>query len=144
MTRPIPSAAVNLVKEFEGCCLTAYQDVAGIWTIGYGSTDSVVEGMTITQEEADIRLANGLALAAQVVDTWVKVPLTDNQFAALVDFVFNEGANRFRLSTLLGVINKRAMAQVPQELMRWVYGGGRVLDGLIRRRQAECDLWNTP
>ena len=142
MTRRINQAGVAIVKEHEGCRLTSYLCPAGIWTIGYGSTREVTAGMTITQDQADGRLLLDLAGAGQAVASFVKVILTDNQFSALVSFVFNVGSGHFAKSTLLEKLNAGNYAAVPDELNKWRRGGGKVLDGLVVRRAAEGELFN--
>lgn len=143
MTWPINQEGVNLIKEYEGLHLTPYRCPAGIWTIGYGHTRTVKSGMTITKNEADKLLSDDLQIVARIVQNLVKVPLDENQFAALVSFAFNVGIGNFENSTLLKLLNRGWYDQVPAQLMRWVKSNGEVLGGLSRRRAAEARLWNT-
>lgn len=145
MSRHVNDAALTLIKQWEGKRLTAYQDVAGVWTIGYGSTSNVHPGMVITEQEATARLRSDLADAEQAVWNAVDVDLTDNQFGALVSFVFNVGVGAFRSSSLLRKLNAGDYAAVPGELAKWnkarVGGVLTPVAGLSNRRAAEAGLW---
>jgi GH24 family phage-related lysozyme (muramidase) len=137
----------NLLKKFEGCKLKAYRCPAGILTIGYGHTSAagapeVRDGMTITQDEAESILKNDLVKYEQPVAAMVKVELEQNQFDVLVDFAYNAGVGALKTSTLLKKVNAGDFDAVPDELMKWTKGGGKVLPGLVRRRQAESAWWN--
>jgi len=129
------------MHEFEGCKLTAYLCPANIWTIGWGNTKipgkPVTKGMTCTREEADEEFLIDTQDSQKAVNRLVKVALTQGQFNALVDFVFNLGAGRLKVSTLRKKINAGVWDEIPGELNKWVYGGGRKLKGLVLRRQAE-------
>ena len=140
-------SAVELVKSFEGLRLSAYPDPATggkPWTIGYGHTDGVVKGQRITEVQAIALLAQDLARAAADVRRLVTAPLTQWQFDALVCFVFNVGAGRFSSSTMLRLLNARDYAGAAGEFGRWVYAGGEILPGLVRRRDAERKLFERP
>jgi len=144
MTRRINAAGLSHIKQWEGCRLTAYKDVAGVWTIGYGSTGKHVKpGMKITQAEADALLRKDLDRFEKAVDTQVKVPLNDSQFAALVSFSFNVGVGAFQKSTLLRKLNAGNYDAVPSELMKWVNAGGRKVQGLVNRRRSEGEIWDS-
>ncbi|MFT0892755.1 lysozyme [Pseudochelatococcus sp. G4_1912] len=144
MARKVTPFVIEKLKQWEGCRLTVYRDPAGIWTIGYGHTGPDVKlGMQITQAQADKLLMDDLARFELAVDRLVKVPLTDNQFGALVSFAFNVGVHAFQQSTLLRKLNKGGYSAVPAELSRWNKVGSKVLDGLVNRRAAEADLWAT-
>lgn len=132
-----------LTEKFEGLSLTAYKDIVGIWTNGYGNTHGVVPGTTITLEQATADLANNLAGAEDVVNKVVLVPLTQGQFDACVDFVFNLGAGNFQSSTLLRKLNAKDYAGASAEFLKWNHAGGKVVDGLTRRRLAEQQLFNS-
>lgn len=139
-------AGVALIKEYEGCRLTAYKCPAGIWTIGYGHTSAagdpvVSSGMRITKDEADKILRQDLVQYENGVSKFVDVDLSQNQFDALVSFAYNVGVGAFQKSTLLRKLNKSDYASVPAELMKWTRAGGRELPGLVRRRRAEAKLW---
>jgi len=126
-----------LTEQFEGCRLMAYQDQAGVWTIGYGHTSGVSEGMTCTQAQADSWLAEDIQWAADVVNREVEVALSQGEFDALVDFVFNAGSGNFQSSTLLRLINSGDLTDAAAQFDLWDHAGGQVVAGLLRRRQAE-------
>lgn len=137
----------NILKRFEGCKLKAYRCPAGILTIGYGHTSAagapeVTEGMTITQDEAEDILKRDLVKYEIPVAAMVKVELEQNQFDVLVDFAYNAGVGALKTSTLLKKVNAGDFDAVPDELMKWTKGGGKVLPGLVRRRQAEAAWWS--
>lgn len=144
--RPIPEAAAELARQFEGCKLWSYKCPAGVWTIGYGHTGGIERGQKITQAQAEAYLLEDLQDAARklegVVGHSVLDTLNPNQYAALLDFVFNLGANKSW--TIWKKLNARDFAAVPAQLLRFVYAGGQKLSGLERRRRAEADLWGTP
>ena len=131
----------DLIKQFEGCKLTAYKDSVGVWTIGYGSTINVCAGMTITQQQADDRLISDVHQAAVCVDGKVSVIITQNQFDALTSFVFNLGCAAFYTSTLRRLINLQQFNLAAEEFIKWDHANGQVLPGLLRRRQAEQALF---
>jgi len=132
----------DLLKFFEGCELVAYQDSVGVWTIGYGHTKGVTPGMTITQEEAEQMLESELTEYEGYVEKYVTVPLTQNQFDALVVWVYNLGPTNFRNSTLLKELNSGNYNAAGTEIKRWNKAGGKVLAGLVKRREAEAELFN--
>ena len=137
----ISQEGVNLIKHFEGCRLEAYKCPAGVWTIGYGHTKGVKEGDAIEQEAAEAFLIEDLESFEQAVTRLVEVPLTQQQFDALVSWIFNLGAGNLAESTLLRKLNNYQYAEVPEQMMRWVRAGGQVLDGLVKRRAAEAALF---
>ncbi|MGK3192499.1 lysozyme [Enterobacter soli] len=137
---------IALIKEFEGCKLTAYQDSVGVWTIGYGWTQPVDgkpirAGITIKQETAERLLKTGLVSYESDVSRLVKVGLTQGQFDALVSFTYNLGALSLSTSTLLRKLNAGDYAGAADEFLRWNKAGGKVLNGLTRRREAERALF---
>lgn len=137
---------IALIKQFEGCKLTAYQDSVGVWTIGYGWTQPVDgkpirAGMTIKQETAERLLKTGLVSYESDVSRLVKVGMTQGQFDALVSFTYNLGARSLSTSTLLRKLNAGDYAGAADEFLRWNKAGGKVLNGLTRRREAERDLF---
>ena len=134
-------AGYALTKQFEGLSLKAYQDSGGVWTIGYGHTVGVREGDVITQDHANALLSIDLGWAQDVVSDSVNVDLTDSQFWALTDFVFNVGPKAFLDSTLLRKLNAGDYAGAADEFLRWNHAGGKVLNGLTKRRQAEAKLF---
>lgn len=138
----LSAAGMALVQEFEGLRLTAYKDGAGVLTIGYGHTGRDVHpGQVITEQEAKALLVADLHAAVVVVNRSVKVPLTQNQFDACVDFVYNAGTGAFILSTLLKDINAGNFTSAATQFGRWVHAGGAVENGLVRRRAAEAALF---
>lgn len=138
------SAGVALIKHFEGCRLTAYQDSVGIWTIGYGHTGpEVVEGLTCTQLQADTWLLNDTHAASNAVMRDVDVALTQNQFDALVSFTFNLGAAALAGSSLLRYLNGGSPSAAANEFLKWDHAGGVVIPGLTLRREAERALFLT-
>ncbi|MHA7871037.1 MAG: lysozyme, partial [Hyphococcus sp.] len=102
----ISESGIALLKRFEGLELEAYQDIAGIWTIGYGHTGNVQPGQRITEREAEALLRRDLKSREDAVGRAVNVPLNQNEFDALVSFVYNVGANAFRRSTALKRLNR--------------------------------------
>ena len=132
---------LNLIKEFEGLRLQAYQCSANIWTIGYGHTADVSANDVITEEEALSFLRQDVAESERTVNQYVHVPLTQNQFDALVSFVFNLGVGNFRTSTLLRKLNAGDDDGAAQEFGCWIHAGGKALPGLVRRREAERALF---
>jgi len=132
---------IELIRHFEGCRFDAYLCPAGVWTIGYGHTADVKEGDSIDQEAAEAFLIEDLEKFEQAVMRLVEVSLTQQQFDALVSWTFNLGAGNLAESTLLRKLNNYQYAEVPEQMMRWVRAGGKVLDGLVRRRAAEAALF---
>lgn len=132
---------VALIKEFEGLRLTAYDDGAGIITIGYGHTGDVEPDDVITPEGAERLLREDLQEAEDAVAQLVTVPLNANQHAALVSFVFNCGYGNFASSTLLRKLNAHNYSGAQLEFRRWIYAAGEVMAGLERRRKAEAQLF---
>jgi lysozyme len=157
MVRRINANGLDLLKRWEAFIPFAYDDfdppktrrkikpgdkVNGTLTVGYGSTGAHVKpGMTITEAEASDMLLADLDRFERAVDRKVIVPLTDNQFAALVSFCFNVGEGNFGSSTLLKKLNRGDYASVPSELAKWVTSKGKRMQGLVNRRAAEAGLW---
>ena len=139
----INDAGLALIKEFEGLRLEAYLCPAGVPTIGYGHTgDDVWLGKVISEPEAESLLRQDLWSSEDTVSSAVHVTLTDNEYAALVSFVFNCGAGAFKSSTLLRRINnyEDVGTVIQEEFPRWVNGGGQKLQGLVNRRNDEIKL----
>lgn len=128
---------LHLTEQFEGCRLVAYPDQGGVPTIGYGHTFNVSLGDTCTQEQAEAWLQEDIGAAVDVVNRFVKVPLTQGEFDALVDFEFNLGAKSLRDSTLLRLLNAGNYAGASEQFERWDKCNGQVVAGLLRRRLAE-------
>jgi lysozyme len=134
----------NLIKEFEELRLVAYLCPAKVWTIGWGSTRGVKPGMVITLAQAQKRFESDCFDAETAVSRNVLVPLNQNQYDALVSFVFNIGADKFRLSTLRRKLNAGDYAGAAKEFPKWKYANGKPSNGLIRRRKMERELFETP
>lgn len=144
--RPVPERATAFVRAHEDRRLAAYQDIGGVWTIGFGHTGPEAgPGRTITARQAALYLKEDLATAARrlagVVKPAVIAELTENQYAALLSFVFNLGADpRWRI---WAVLNARDFERTPAQLQRFVFVGKRRVQGLANRRAAEAALWRT-
>jgi len=136
---------LDLTENSEGLKLTAYPDPGtggAPWTVGYGHTGAdVYQGMKITQAQAEEFLMHDIQHAENTVKDLVKVPLTQNQFDALVDFCFNCGCGNFEKSTLLKCLNAGQYDQAQIHFSDWVMGGGHVLPGLVTRRHKEAILF---
>ena len=139
----ISQEGLSLIKKFEGCRLEAYYCSGGVLTIGYGHTGGVKETDTITQEEADKLLKGDILKFEQYVEDNVMVELDQSQFDALVAWTFNLGPGNLRESTMLKKLNNGEYESVPFEMRRWNKAGGKTLDGLIRRREAESLLFES-
>ena len=132
---------IALIKKFEGCELEAYRCSADVLTIGYGHTQGVNEGDSCTQEEAEDLLVKDLEEFEFYVNDIVEQELNQNQFDALVAWTFNLGPTNLRSSPLLKRLNEGDFDDAPHQIRRWNKAGGQVLDGLIRRREAEALLF---
>jgi lysozyme len=131
-----------LTKQFEGLKLTAYQDQGGVWTIGYGHTGPNVHGgLTITEDQANQLLEADMARAVTAVNNAVTADISQAQFDALVDFVFNLGATSLLTSTLLRDVNSGDFTDAAPQFLLWDHCKGVVVPGLQRRRQAEMQLF---
>ncbi len=132
-----------MIKCFEGLRAQVYLDTAGKPTIGYGhllkSGESFPEG--ITEPEAERLLQHDIEVAERAVSRLIIVPLTDHQFDAIVSFTFNLGSAALQRSTLRRKINAGLNDEVPLELMRWIWAGGRRCQGLMKRRKAEGEWY---
>lgn len=133
--------AIALVKASEGLRLHAYQDSRGVWTIGWGHTQGVHEGMTITEQQALEFLAADLAIAGNAVSALVRVPINQAQFDALTDFAFNEGEGHLASSTLLKLLNAKQYQAAAGQFKFWNLSAGQVEPGLVKRRAAEAALF---
>lgn len=146
MARKTSDKGIELIKGFEGCSLSAYKCPAGVWTIGYGHTGKVdgkaiSSGMRITQAKAVQLLREDLASFEAAVNAAVKALITQNMFDALVSFAYNCGAGALRNSTLLKKLNAGDYSGAADEFQKWNKSGGKVLNGLVRRREAERKLF---
>ena len=132
---------IALIKEFEGLRLKAYKCPGGVWTIGYGHTAGVKPGMVITKAQAEEYLKADL-IAFERYLNGLGLALNQNQFDALVSFIYNVGTGNFSNSTLLRKVRANPQENsIMDEFLRWVYSKGRVLPGLQRRRLAEMKLY---
>jgi len=142
----INKAGIDLIKEFEGCSLTAYKCPAGVWTIGYGLTTAaglrpVGAGTTITQAEAEEYLDQVLTKFGNEILPYFNRQPTPNQYAAFVSLAYNIGPNAFRKSTALRRFNAGDLQGAAAALQWFNKAGGKVLRGLTRRRSAEAKLF---
>ncbi|HEJ8022150.1 TPA: lysozyme [Serratia liquefaciens] len=142
----ISKAGIELIKRFEGLELKAYLDCVGVWTIGYGWTQPVDgkkigPGMVIDQATADRLLKCGVVQFEQGVNQMVKVKITQGQFDALVSFAYNLGLRSLSTSTLLQKLNAGDKQGAANEFGRWVNAGGVKLNGLVKRRAAEREMF---
>lgn len=135
------AAGRALVIEFEGFSALAYRCPAGVWTIGYGHTKGVKPGDTCDELQAMVWLIEDLEDAEAAIRMLVKVPLTQGQFDALASFTFNLGIKRLAESTMLILLNTGRYKLAAKQLHLWVNAGGKRLEGLVRRRAAEADLF---
>jgi lysozyme len=131
-----------LTKSFEGLRLESYQDVAGVWTVGYGHTGpDLLAGMKISQADADAMLRADLSVAVACVNRGVTEEISQPQFDALVDFCFNVGRSNFLQSSLLRYLNRGDFESAAAQFLLWVNAGGKKVEGLVRRRQAERGMF---
>lgn len=138
-------ALYDLVKQFEGCKLKAYKCPAGVWTVGWGSTGpDVTENTVWTQQQADDRLERDLErFITGVLRTSPILKGQENRLSAVVSFAYNTGMGAYQKSTMRKKIDAQDYAGAQAEFSRWTKAGGRELPGLVRRRQAEADLFGS-
>lgn len=144
MSRTTSADGIALIKQFEGCRLTAYKAVSTekYYTIGYGHYGSdVTKSMTITQAQAEALLKEDLKIYEKAVNDLVKVDITQNMFDALVSFTYNCGSGALKTSTLLKKLNSKDYLGAAEEFLKWNKSGGTVLSGLINRREKEKALF---
>jgi lysozyme len=145
MKKKTGDSGKKLIKDFEGFRASAYICPAGVPTIGYGTTRingrPVKAGLKITTDEADQFLEEDLKVFEDVVNNSVSIEITQNQFDALVCFVYNVGSGNFKKSTLLKLVNSGDLSEAADQFLRWNKAGGKVLSGLTRRRKAERELF---
>jgi lysozyme len=143
----ITQQTLDMIKKHEGFRSKAYQDVVGVWTIGYGNTfyldgTKVKEGDKVTTEEGEKLLRSVVEDFAKKVTNEIRVQLTDCQFGALVSFTYNVGIGAFRRSTLLRKVNADPEdPDIRYEFNKWVKAGGKVYPGLVKRRKEEANLY---
>jgi lysozyme len=146
-SQPINQSGLELIKHFESLRLDAYQDSVGVWTIGWGHTGlvkndmSVYQGQSITEQEAEDFLKQDLVIFEDAVTDNVNVDINSNQYSALVSFCFNLGATNLRKSTLLRKLNETNYFAAAKEFKKWSKAGGRRMEGLVRRRISERNLY---
>lgn len=144
MVRIINEDGIGLIKMYEGMELKPYKSPAGDWTIGYGHTVGVDENTpAIDEDTAEELLKEDLSDAEEDIDRYIKVPLNDNQYAALASLVFNLGPAPLQ-KTLGARINESNFQGAAEEFERWCYIGNQKSDGLLRRRIAERALFEKP
>ena len=137
----ISDKGIYAIKKFEGCELIAYQDAVGVWTIGYGHTKGVSEGDIISSAQSEALLLKELKEDENYVHELVEVPLHQYQFDALVSWTYNLGPTNLKSSTMLKVLNEGKYNEVPDQMRRWNRAGGKVLEGLVKRRDYEARLF---
>jgi GH24 family phage-related lysozyme (muramidase) len=146
----VNKATLDLIKRFEGCKLTAYQDIVGVWTIGYGTTAMAglgitpAKGMTITQDRAEDLLRQGVDKFASTVDAMITTKVNQNERGACVCLAYNIGPNAFAKSTVLRELNVGHKDNAAAAFRMWNKAGGEVIKGLVNRREAEINLFLTP
>ena len=138
----ISKNGLDLIKQFESLQLKAYKCSANVWTIGYGHTKNVKEGDRICEDQANCFLMQDLYSVERAIIRHVKTEINQNQFDALCSLIFNIGITAFKDSTLLNKLNNNDFNGASNEFKRWNRVNGIVMRGLIRRRQAEQDLFN--
>ncbi|WP_284085355.1 lysozyme [Acinetobacter nosocomialis] len=142
----ISAIGINLIKSFEGLRLKAYDDGVGVWTIGYGTIKypngvRVKTGDSCTSQQAEDYLRNDLSAFESAVNRLVKAKLTQNQFDALVSFTYNLGETNLSKSTLLKKLNAGDYQGAADQFLVWNKAGGKVMKGLVRRREVERALF---
>ena len=134
--------AIQLIKKHEGFSSEPYLCPGEVWTIGYGHTQGITSyTYPISEDQAELLLRDDIAAVEKIIRTYVSVPLTSEQYSALVSFVFNIGEGNFRRSTLLRKLNAEDYTGAAGEFPRWIYAAGRRLKGLEKRRREERDLF---
>lgn len=138
----ISQNGLKVIRHYEGCSLKAYQDIVGVWTIGYGDTENVKPGMVITQQEAEERLTRRLNREFEPgVRAAVTGPIQQGQFDAMVSLAYNIGMAAFTSSTLVKLFNAGDVQLAADQFPRWDKAGGKSVKGLRRRRAAERALF---
>lgn len=144
------SKCIDLIRKFEGFSAKVYRCPAGVLTLGYGSTRDT-DGTPISANHPDINEAQASALMQatlvtyeDAVNRYVIAYINQNQFDALVDFAYNAGAQNLRTSTLLKLLNAKDYEGAANQFQAWIFGGGKKLNGLVKRRLAEKELFTAP
>lgn len=132
---------IDLIKEFEGCVLKAYKCPAGVWTIGYGTTQGINPNMVITQAQAETFLKRDIKPVERFLNGMC-INYTQGQFDALISWIYNLGIGSFKSSTMYKyIVAKRKDVEITDQMVRWVNSGGKPLLGLKRRRVAEANMF---
>lgn len=141
----VSETGIAFIKNLEDFRAEAYKDSAGVWTIGYGRTESVKPGDTTTREKAEEDLRIYLARTSVFLTNALKVVVNQHQFDALCSFTYNIGEHRMMGSTLMQLLNLGAPESVPDQMLRWkyitVHGYKQESEGLLYRRKHEADMW---
>ncbi len=146
----VNQATIDLIKQYEGCKLTAYQDIVGVWTIGYGTTAMAdvgivpAKGMTITQDRAEDLLRQGVEKFADTVDAMITTKVNQNERGAIICLAYNIGCGALSKSTVLRELNAGNKDRAAAAFKMWNKAGGEVVQGLVNRRNAEVTLFLTP
>jgi len=130
--------AAGLVRQFEGCKLTAYKDGGGVWTIGYGHAAGAHEGLVWTQEQAEAALTTDLQNAAMGLFGLIKATVSDRQMAAVISLAFNVGAGALKGSMLITAVNDGRWSDVVRQFIAWDHDNGKEVKGLLHRRLIEA------
>lgn len=138
----INEAGITLIKSYESCELTAYQDLGGLFTIGWGHTKGVTEGMTCTQQQADDWFTEDVSYIGGLVKNIVPSWLNENQFAACVSLAYNIGTGNLQSSTLLKCLKSNDASGASAQFLVWDKVHGVPDQGILRRRQSEQALFN--
>jgi GH24 family phage-related lysozyme (muramidase) len=146
----VNKATLDLIKQFEGCKLTAYQDIVGVWTIGYGTTAMAglgiepAKGMAITHDRAEDLLRMGVDKFASTVDAMITTKVNQNERGAIICLAYNIGCGALSKSTVLRELNAGNKDKAAAAFRMWNKAGGEVIQGLVNRREAEIKLFLTP
>lgn len=144
MALRLNKTGLDLIKKFEGCRLQAYQDVSGIWTVGWGQTGPWIDESTmLSQAQADTLLERELKKKEEAMSRIVIAPTTENEWAALVSLAYNIGIGAFANSTLLRYLNSDQKGLVPEQFLVWCKVKKKVIPSLLARRQTEKELYET-
>jgi lysozyme len=141
--KEMPQHGIDLIKKFEGCKLDAYQDIVGVWTIGYGSTGKdIVAGLKWNEAQAEARLKDDCKKFLEAVEHTVKVPLNSNQRGALLCFTYNLGPGALKMLVDNSSLNiQKDYLATADRMLRYNKAGGKEVRGLTKRREAERELF---
>lgn len=137
----ISQKGIDLIKKFEGCKLQAYLCPAGVWTIGWGNTSHAKAGMSITQQQAETFLKDDIKPIETLLNG-MGINYTQNQFDALVSWIFNLGQGNFKSSTMYKyIVARKTDLEITDQMIKWVNAGGKPLLGLKKRRAEEANMF---